>query len=273
VSLGPAIAAAGADDLLHAARLVAGERVVDVGCGTGAIARRAAPLIRPRGAVIGVDPNPTSLQMARAVSDPGIGWRLGELTRLPLPDRMFDAAVCQHTLAITPDRERAVRELRRVLKPGGRIAVGTLGPLERSPVFSALADALAARDGVRIAAAVRLPFSLPEAADLRAVLAVGGFDEIRVAAGHAAIRLPTIEALIAGFVPADADGTWRSPAERRAIVAAVARELHPLTGAGEVCVRMETNIGTARRPVDATPPDRAIHDRGSRTPARSATRP
>jgi ubiquinone/menaquinone biosynthesis C-methylase UbiE len=119
----PAIFALWAADLLELAALRPGERLLDLACGTGIVARLAAPRVGPAGRVVGVDVNQGMLAVARSRPAPAgaaIEWRQESATALALPDATFDVVLCQQGLQHIPDRSAAVREMRRVLVPGGR---------------------------------------------------------------------------------------------------------------------------------------------------------
>jgi ubiquinone/menaquinone biosynthesis C-methylase UbiE len=120
----PGIFAGWATDLVEIADLRAGERVLDVACGTGIVVRTAAPRVGPAGHVVGVDVNDAMLAVARAQAQLAgvvIEWRQGDAATLPFPDASFDAVLCQQGLQHMDDREAAVREMRRVLAPSGRV--------------------------------------------------------------------------------------------------------------------------------------------------------
>ncbi|HEX5475903.1 MAG TPA: class I SAM-dependent methyltransferase [Vicinamibacterales bacterium] len=117
-----------------AARLVAfagiqaGERVLDVGTGTGVVAVTAA---RSGARVSGVDLTPALLEHAREngrIAGVDIAWHEGDAERLPFPDGAFDVVVSQFAHIFAPRPEEAIREMRRVLKPGGRVAFSTWPP-------------------------------------------------------------------------------------------------------------------------------------------------
>jgi ubiquinone/menaquinone biosynthesis C-methylase UbiE len=105
-----------------------GQRVLDVGCGSGAVTRDIARRVGSRGVAIGIDPSPALLTVARELAmEAGLGDRLqfreGNALRLPFPDRSFDAVVCVTVLSHIPGGEAAIPELARVLRPGGRLGV------------------------------------------------------------------------------------------------------------------------------------------------------
>jgi ubiquinone/menaquinone biosynthesis C-methylase UbiE len=108
--------------------ITAGERVLDVGCGSGAVTRDIAKRVGSRGLVVGLDPSPALLAVARELAQQaGLGdcveFREGSALRLPFPDRSFDAVVCVTVLSHVPKGEAAIPELVRVLRPGGRLGV------------------------------------------------------------------------------------------------------------------------------------------------------
>jgi SAM-dependent methyltransferase len=112
-------------DLLGVA---AGARVLDVGCGSGAVTREVARRVGPTGRAVGLDPSPHFLAIARELArrdglDERVELRLGDARQLPFADREFDVALAATTLAHTPDAERAVPELTRVVRPGGRVGI------------------------------------------------------------------------------------------------------------------------------------------------------
>src|SRR5262249_23935814 len=116
----PAIAAPLAGDLVEAAALRAGERVLDLACGTGVVPRPGAGRGGPAGTVAGLDINPGMLAVARAATPPGteIVWHQAPAHASALPDGAFDVVVCQLGLQFFPDQAAALREMHRVLAPG-----------------------------------------------------------------------------------------------------------------------------------------------------------
>lgn len=109
-------------------RLADGERVLDVGCGSGVVTREIARRVGVRGRVVGLDPSPALLMVARELAqETGLGDRMdfreGSVLELPFPDRSFDAVLCVTVLSHVPGGEAAIPELARVLRPGGRVGV------------------------------------------------------------------------------------------------------------------------------------------------------
>jgi ubiquinone/menaquinone biosynthesis C-methylase UbiE len=120
--------------------LSGGANVLDVGCGTGASALPAAEAVGPNGFVIGVDLSSRLLDRARAKATArgftNVDFRLADMTSLGYPDSRFDAVVSVFSIFFVPDMEGLVRELWRMVRPGGKLAVTTWGPRIFEPAYS-----------------------------------------------------------------------------------------------------------------------------------------
>ena len=124
-----------AEALLDIVGVSAGERVLDVACGTGIVARLAHERLAGSGRVVAVDLSPQMLAVAQQM-EPGIDWREGDAAALPVgDDEPFDLVTCQQGLQFVQDRPAAAREMRRALAPGGRLAVATWRGLDEASFF------------------------------------------------------------------------------------------------------------------------------------------
>jgi arsenite methyltransferase len=107
-----------------------GENVVDVGSGAGFDSLIAAQLVAPGGQVLGVDMTPAMLEKARrALEESGSGnveFRQGYAESLPVEDGWADVVISNGVLNLMPDKAAALREMQRVLKPGGRLQIGDI---------------------------------------------------------------------------------------------------------------------------------------------------
>ena len=99
-----------------------GMRVLDIACGPGNLTARVAPLVAPGGEVVGIDLAPGMIERARRRGIAGASFEVMDMEQLTFPDESFDAALCGHGLQFVPDLARALREARRVLRPGSPFA-------------------------------------------------------------------------------------------------------------------------------------------------------
>jgi ubiquinone/menaquinone biosynthesis C-methylase UbiE len=186
----PSIGGPLAEDLIGVAGLQAGQRVLDVACGTGVVTRLAAKRVGAAGAVTGLDVNPGMLAVARSEtpSDISIDWYEASAESMPLPNEAFDVVLCQMGLQFVPNKLAALREMRRVLDTDGR-AFATVPGL-KPPMFAIMTDALARHLGPKVASFADLVFSLHNADELTKLLRSAGFREIDVQAKPKTLRLP-----------------------------------------------------------------------------------
>ena len=186
----PAIGRPVADDLIAVAGLQPGQRVLDVACGTGVVTRLAAERVGAAGAVAGLDVNPGMLAVARSQTPPGtsIDWHQANADSMPLPDEAFDVVLCQMGLQFVSSKLAALREMRRVLKPGGRALVTVPGP--KPPLFEIMTDALARHLSPQAASFSDVVFSMHDVDELGELMRSAGFRKVDVAAKPKALRLP-----------------------------------------------------------------------------------
>jgi ubiquinone/menaquinone biosynthesis C-methylase UbiE len=181
----PAIGGPLATDLVNAAALRPGEQVLDVACGI--VARRAAEQVGPTGSVAGVDMNAAMLEVARSATTAAIRWYETTAEAMPLPDDAFDVVFCQLGLQFVADKAAALREMRRVLVPGGRIYVSVPTPTR---FFNVLEKALA-RHVPDAAPFVRLVFAVNDPQALEALFRDAGFEDVVIHPISKQLRLPS----------------------------------------------------------------------------------
>lgn len=123
-------ASLGVGNPVRRANLVAGERVLDLGCGAGIDTLLAARIVSPRGRAIGLDTLPEMLAQAEANARDGaianVEWLRGELESIPLPDAGVDVVISNGVLNLSPRKGRAMSEIFRVLRPGGRVSLADI---------------------------------------------------------------------------------------------------------------------------------------------------
>lgn len=138
-----------------------GERVLDLACGTGAVTRLVVERVGPSGTVVGADFSPSMLAAARrATSGLHIDWREADAAALPFADAAFDLVLCQQRVQFFLDRGAALREMRRVLAPNGRLGLAVWGLLEENAGFAALGRVYARHFGRQAAGALHLAYTL-----------------------------------------------------------------------------------------------------------------
>lgn len=127
---GATAASLGVGNPVRRASLVAGERVIDLGCGAGIDTLLAARMVSPGGSAIGLDTLPEMLEEAEANARDGavanVEWLRGELESIPLPSASVDVAISNGVLNLSPRKGRAMSEIFRVLRPGGRISLADI---------------------------------------------------------------------------------------------------------------------------------------------------
>ncbi|MFG1818790.1 class I SAM-dependent methyltransferase [Kribbella sp. NPDC049174] len=237
-----------AELLLDLAEVVGGERFLDVGCGTGIVARKAAG----RGAkAAGVEPNEGMLAVARQAA-PEIAWHAAWADALPRPDSSYGVVCCQQALQFVPDRPAALLEMYRVLVPGGRVALAVWRRPEQNPAFLSLIDSLERVAGAEAAGIMRRPFSGPGAEDLRALMAGAGFEDVSLRIGIIAVRFAsTFEFLRAQVESSPLAGPIGALDRDRtdALIREVDTALESYVDDDGVVYPLQTWLVTARKPI------------------------
>jgi len=227
-----------------------GEGALDVACGTGAVTRLVAERVAPEGRVVGLDVNAGMIAVARSlVSAPNIQWREASVLELPFGDGAFDLVICQQGLQFFPDQPLALRQMRRVLVPGGRLGVSCWRTSTESPAYAAIEHALARRLGSERSKLP--PFSLSDAGQLRKLIEGAGFRQVEVESKMKMVEWPSTN-LFVRATAASAPTMLGSLAEQGDAVLAeiaseVAAEVQPFRQAdGGIKFPMGNNLLTAR---------------------------
>ena len=192
----PLLFAPGAEGLIELAALKPGERVLDVACGTGIVARHATGHVGSGGKAVGLDVNEGMLEVARSVSrdiHPPIDWRRGDAADMPFADETFDVIFCQQGLQFFEDRPAALGEMHRVLAPDGRLLLSVLRSTKHNPGWRPLAEALERYVGPEAGAMMRAPFPSLSTDELRDLFAGAGFRDVHISIGIGPVRYPSAE--------------------------------------------------------------------------------
>ncbi len=248
----PAIFAPLSGHLATVVEAAAGDRALDVACGTGVLTRELARRVGPGGRVVGFDLAPPMLELARSHPLDGaatIEFVQGTAEQLPFADGDFSIVTCQQGLQFFPDRRGAVSEFRRVLEPGGRLAVACWCDLESSLGMHATAEALDRHFGTEFGDMVRSLFTLNDPGELRGLLEAAGFDDLVIEIERVAASFPEPERFAELFIqsnPVAANFAAGSEEQRRAVVSDVAAALEPVRDGDTVTFEMPTLVAVAR---------------------------
>jgi ubiquinone/menaquinone biosynthesis C-methylase UbiE len=246
--------------LLDAAPPQPGERVLDIACGTGIVARRAASLVGPTGAIVGMDVNPGMIEVARrlpASDDVRVEFRHGDAQKLDLPDGGFDRVVCQQGVQFLADRVAGLREMRRVLVAGGTAALAVWQGPERHPLYTAMAEVEAPHltaFGLPVTTEdLTAPFSLGDPADLRDLLDEAGFREVDLTQASIEARFATPERFVerleyayAAVVPAFVENPDMFTQYLQKITSETTALVEAYRDGDHVVVPMHTHVAVAR---------------------------
>jgi ubiquinone/menaquinone biosynthesis C-methylase UbiE len=239
-----------APSLVDAARPAAAGGALDLACGTGVVARIAAQRVGPKGRVWGIDLNPGMISVARALPAPDgapIEWLEGSALAIPLPDASADVVLCQQGLQFFPDKALALREMRRVLVSGGRLAlsVWSCAGLYNTAVGQALARFV----GEETASRFRASRNAPGKQELERLAVAAGFAEVNVRISQMNIHLPRLDTFALEHLaatPVAASIAAVDPGLRKSIGASVMRDMQRFNDGDGVTYPEETHVVTAR---------------------------
>ncbi len=236
--------------LLHAARIAAGQRVLDIATGTGLAAQAALTVVGPDGHVTAADASASMVEQA--------GLRLGNAANVEVciadgqamhfPDAAFDAVLCSLGLMFFPDPERGLDEFHRVLRPGGHVAASVLTVPQRS--YNGRINVVAARHKPELRNAIERTFRLGDELRLREMFATAGFRDVETTLEHHDFVLPSFSEY---YEPFEAGGTSTGEvlrqlpeAARRAVREEVRQSLND--NGGPVMIPVEFLIASATKP-------------------------
>jgi ubiquinone/menaquinone biosynthesis C-methylase UbiE len=243
----PAIFGAWAGSVADAAGIRMGDKVLDVGCGTGVLAREALRRVGQEGHVVGLDLNEGMLAVATR-TDPLIEWRHGDAGCLPFDDACFDAVVSQFALMYFPDRMAALSEMWRTLAPGGRLAIAAWASVDHARGYQILVDITARQCGREAADVLAAPFVLGHQAELAKLCADAGISRANVAFHGGSIRFPSVNE----FIRVEVKGSPLADMLSDDVMATLAAESESalaefVVPSGEIIMPMGAHIVTARK--------------------------
>lgn len=198
-NLVPAIFSPFAKGLVESAQLQSGEQVLDVGCGTGIVARLAWPHVAPSGRVVGLDVNAAMLDVARRAGEREqlpIEWQQGDVASPPFDDKAFDVVLCQHGLQYFPERHVALVEMHRLLRSSGRLVLSVWRPIAYNPSHAVFAEVLERHVSAAAGATRRAPFALSSRDEIRALVTGAGFHDVVIQLDVRVARFASAEAMV-----------------------------------------------------------------------------
>jgi ubiquinone/menaquinone biosynthesis C-methylase UbiE len=239
-----------AEMTLDAMGLCEGDRVLDIACGTGIVARVAKERLGDDGHVVGVDVSRDMLAVARSVA-PGVDWREGNAVALPISDdEQFDVVVCQQGLQFIPDKAAAVSQMRRALAKDGRLAIATWRSDDEIPFFRKL-RCVAERHLGPIA---DQRYSFGDATSLETLLRTAGLHDVCVSTKSRTIHFddgaPFLRLNTMAFVGMSAAGKAMDEQERKRVMAVIISDSGPVlqsySDASGLAFELSTNLATAK---------------------------
>lgn len=171
--------------MLDAVTVQPGDRVLELACGPGGLGLAAAPLAGVEGEVVLSDVAEemvaVAVDRARRRDLANVRGAALDLEDVDQPDESYDVVLCRQGLMFAVDPQRAVHEIHRVLRPGGRVSLAVWGPKAANPWLGVVFDAVSGELGHPVPPpGIPGPFSLEDSARLRAIVAGAGFGDIGI---------------------------------------------------------------------------------------------
>jgi SAM-dependent methyltransferase len=184
--------------MLELAQVGAGDRVLELACGPGGLGLAAAERVGPDGEVVLTD---VAEEMTAIAAERGeqrglgnVAFRRLDLERIDEPDASYDVVLCREGLMFALEPDRAVAEIRRVLRPGGRAAIAVWASRERNPWLGLMMDVVSAHTGAPVPPpGIPGPFSLGDAGALRRLFDDAGWADVWVGALAVPLRTASFD--------------------------------------------------------------------------------
>ncbi len=248
----PYLFAAWAQELVEQMDLRPGERVLDVACGTGIVARNAAEKVGTSGTVTGLDINPGMLAVASNLrlpaGTPSIQWVECSALDMQLEDASFDVVLCEQGFQFFPDKSVALKEMRRVLVPRGRLAISVwFGP---SPYNIAMANGIERHLGPEAGKENRSSRIAPSVEEITNLVTDAGFNDVKVTTIERIMRFPLPEEYLPlhlAALPVSTQFAAMDEESRAGLINDIATELRPFVSGNELVFPDAINMATAKR--------------------------
>jgi ubiquinone/menaquinone biosynthesis C-methylase UbiE len=250
--LGPMLFEPYASDLVERVNVAEGGSLLEVACGTGIVTRRLRDRLPPTTKIVATDLNEAMINFAaqKFTAAENIQWKPADALALPFSDESFDAAVCQFGLMFFPDKQQAVAEIYRVLKPGGQFIVSVWDDIERVDLANAAHQIIKKFFPVNPPDFYDVPFSFHDPAKLRSLLSGAGFREIEIDVVPSQCVSASARDAAHGLIhgnPVITAINERDPAQAPEIEAALEQTIAEQFGGAPVKARMQAIVCTAIR--------------------------
>jgi ubiquinone/menaquinone biosynthesis C-methylase UbiE len=200
--LGPVLFEPYAADLVSRLKVGPAARVLELACGTGIVTRRLRDRLASGATIVATDLNEPMLAFAARKFRPGerVEWRQADACALPFPDGSVDAVVCQFGFMFVPDKPLAMREARRVLRPGGLLAFNVWGSMEDDPFALVAHETIAGFFPGDPPTFYQVPFSMHDRGELEHLVSGAGFTSVKVETVRLTGESPSARELAIGLV-------------------------------------------------------------------------
>lgn len=242
----PAIFGQWVPQMVDIAQIGSGDRVLDVGCGTGVLAREAADRVSEESQITGLDCNTSMLAVARRLR-PQIDWCQGDATALPFADASYDVVMSQFSLMYFPDPTVALQEMMRVLRSAGRLAVAVWGPYERATGYVLLTEIAQRLCGQAAADVLTAPFALGDKNTLIDLCKAAGINDAIVTLREGIITYPTIEIFVETEVKGSPLEVLLDVGSYQCLIKKAQKKLLQFCKGGKVIMPMDAFIVTAKK--------------------------
>lgn len=243
----PAIFGEWPPKIADAVAIASGDRVLDVACGTGVLAREAAKRVGLEGSVTGLDLNQGMLTVASRIQ-PEIEWRQGDVAALPFDSGSFDVVGSQFALMYFPDPQAALREMWRVLASGGRLAVAVWASFERAVGYVVLTEIAARSANEEAAAILKSPFVLGDENELLRLFSSAEIEGARIQTVEGWARFASTDEFVSAEVKGSPLDDLLSETAFQGLLEEAREALAAFCDAdGGIAIPMDAHIVTARK--------------------------
>lgn len=240
----PALFEDWASRVADAAKISSGQHVLDVACGTGVLTSEIAQRVGSSGSVVGLDLNQGMLTIAKSKAFK-IKWQQGNAEALPFDNDSFDAVVCQFGLMFFENRHAALKEMFRVLKQGGHLAIAVWDSLENIPGYAILTELLERLFGDEARKAMEAPFVMGDTKMLQSLFEDVGLDSPQIETHQGTACFPSIESWLYTEVKGWTLSEMIDDAQYKLLLESAEKELQQfVTRQGKVTFRLPAHIIT-----------------------------